>query len=104
MPVRGSEIRDRLMIAAIVAAAVVAAVDPALAQAGPFGVGTPEAGAAVPSSGIFAWVAARQNEFYRGLTAGLRAMRADPNAGPGWCFSPSATASSMPPVPATARR
>lgn len=81
MPVRGNEIVDRLVFAAIAAMAMVAAVEPALAQAGPFGVGTPEAGAAVPSSGVFAWVASKQNEFYRGLTAGLRAMRADPNAG-----------------------
>jgi len=70
-----------LAVVALAAAALVVAAGPVLAQAGPFGVGAPEAGAAVPSSGVFAWVAARQNEFYRGLTAGLKAMRADPHAG-----------------------
>ena len=69
------------LVGLVAAALVVASAVPVLAQAGPFGVGTPEAGAGVPSSGVFAWVAMKQNEFYRGLTAGLRAMRADPNAG-----------------------
>ncbi len=82
MPVSGPTSRRDAGLALMVAALVlVAAAGPVLAQAGPFGVGAPEAGAGAPSSGIFAWVAARQNEFYRGLTAGLRAMRADPNAG-----------------------
>ena len=75
--------RDAGLALVVAALVVAAAAGPALAQAGPFGVGTPEAGAGGPSSGVFAWVAARQNEFYRGLTAGLRAMRTDPNAG-GW--------------------
>lgn len=81
MPVRGDDLRLAALVGGLVAVALTAAIEPALAQAGPFGVGTPEAGAAVPTSGIFAWVAAKQNEFYRGLTAGLKAMRRDPNAG-----------------------
>mgnify|MGYP001236490418 CR=1 FL=1 len=83
MPVRGTDLRFAALVGGLAVVALVAALDPAFAQAGPFGVGTPEVGAGVPSNGVFAWVAARQNEFYRGLTAGLRAMRADPNAG-GW--------------------
>ena len=81
MPVRGGDLRLAALFGALVAVAMAHSVAPALAQAGPFGVGTPEAGAAVPTSGVFVWVAAKQNEFYRGLTAGLKAMRADPNAG-----------------------
>ena len=80
MPVTG--LRRALLAGAVVAAAVAfAATEPALAQAGPFGVGTPEAGAGAPGGGLFGWIAARQNEFYRGLTAGLKAMRSDPNSG-----------------------
>lgn len=74
----------RLATAAAVGIGVVAllaAAHPAFAQAGPFGVGAPEAGAGAPGTGVFAWVAAKQNEFYKALTAGLRAMRADPHAG-----------------------
>lgn len=53
----------------------------ALAQsAGPFGVAAPEAGAAVPVSGFFAWVASEQSAFYRALTGALRALRNDPSA------------------------
>ncbi|MDK9696669.1 MAG: nickel/cobalt transporter [Siculibacillus sp.] len=80
MPVRGGH-RGLVAAAVVAAILIVAAVAPALAQAGPFGVGTPEAGAGAPGGGIFGWIAARQNEFYRGLTAGLKAMRSDPNAG-----------------------
>ena len=58
-----------------------AAVEPAFAQAGPFGIAAPEAGGAVAHGGVFGWIADRQSEFYRGLTGGLRAMRADPHAG-----------------------
>ena len=82
MPVRVD--RRRLVAAAAIAATVavaLAAAAPAFAQAGPFGVGTPEAGAGAPGGGVFGWIAARQNEFYRSLTAGLKAMRADPHAG-----------------------
>ncbi len=80
MPV--TDDRRRLVAAVVVAAVVaVAAAVPALAQAGPFGVGTPEAGAGAPGAGVFGWIAARQNEAYRSLTAGLKAMRADPHAG-----------------------
>ena len=65
---------------ALLALALAGALDHALAQAGPFGVGAPEPGGG-PAGGVFAWVAARQNEFYRALTAALKAMRAEPAAG-----------------------
>lgn len=80
MPVRSDRTFAAILAVAIAVVVLAVASDPAAAQAGPFGVGTPEAGAGAPS-GIFVWVAARQNEFYRMLTAGLRAMRADPHAG-----------------------
>lgn len=73
----------RIAVALVLLAmlAVVILPETAAAQAGPFGVGSPEAGAAVPAGGIFGWVAAQQSAFYRALTAGLRAMRAQPGAG-----------------------
>ncbi len=81
MPVREAR-RDRAVLVAVSAAVVIlAAIVPALAQAGPFGVGTPEIGAGAPANSLFAWIAAKQNAFYRALTAGLKAMRADPHAG-----------------------
>ncbi len=82
MPVtKGRPLLAVAALAALVAVIVIGAVEPAAAQAGPFGVAAPEAGGGVATSGLFAWVAARQNDFYRALTAGLRAMRADPHAG-----------------------
>jgi len=68
-------------VTAMVVLAIFSAHDQALAQAGPFGVAAPEAGGAVPMNGFFGWIAARQSEFYRALTAGLRHMRSDPHAG-----------------------
>lgn len=70
-----------LLTLVVVALAIAGACDPAFAQAGPFGVAAPEAGGAVPHNGVFGWIAARQSEFYRGLTAGLRQMRTNPHAG-----------------------
>ncbi len=71
-----------IVAALVVAAGVGLAVEPASAQAGPFGVGSPEQGLGSPSGGgVFAWVAAKQNEFYRAMTAGLKAMRGNPSAG-----------------------
>jgi nickel/cobalt exporter len=77
MPVSG---RDRFLTLALLAVALFVAVDPAIAQVGPFGVAAPEAGGGVASGGLFGWIAAQQSTFYRGLTAGLKAMRSDPNA------------------------
>ncbi len=77
MPVSG---RDRFLALALLAAALVVAVEPVFAQVGPFGVAAPEAGGGVASGGVFGWIAAQQSTFYRGLTAGLKAMRSDPNA------------------------
>ena len=79
MPVTGR--RFALFGVILAVAAVMGSVDPAAAQAGPFGIGTPEVGAGAPGGGPFGWIAARQNEFYRGLTTGLRAVRAEPRAG-----------------------
>lgn len=83
MPVTGksSAWGPTIAVAVIAVAAWVAVAAPALAQAGPFGVGSPEAGGGSPSGSLFVWIAMRQNEFYRALTSGLKAMRADPHAG-----------------------
>ncbi len=74
--------RAILSVPAVVVAMVVlvAAIEPALAQAGPFGVGAPEVGGG-SHGGIFGWIAAQQSGFYKAMTGGLRAMRADPHAG-----------------------
>jgi ABC-type nickel/cobalt efflux system permease component RcnA len=81
MPLIGRGRIGRGALLALALVAVAAAAAPAFAQAGPFGVGTPESGVGSPSGGLFVWIAARQNEFYKALTAGLKAMRADPHAG-----------------------
>jgi nickel/cobalt exporter len=67
-------------IAAIVAVCLVAAgaIDMALAQGSPFGVG--RAPAAPPPDGIVGWLLAKQGEFYRGLSGLIRAAKADGSA------------------------
>lgn len=74
--------RAILPVPAVVVAMVVlaAAIEPALAQAGPFGVGAPEVGGG-SHGGIFGWIAAQQSAFYRSMTTTLKAMRTDPHAG-----------------------
>lgn len=49
--------------------------DPAFAQNNPFG-----APRAAPPDGIVGWLLAKQSEFYRGLSASIRAAKADGNA------------------------
>lgn len=51
--------------------------DPAFAQGSPFGA---PRGAPVPSDGVVGWILAKQSEFYRGLSASIRAAKADGNA------------------------
>lgn len=56
---------------------------PELAVANPFGVARPEPAITVqsgPLAGLFGWIAARQSEFYKGLSALVTAFRSDPNA------------------------
>ncbi|MDR3376747.1 MAG: nickel/cobalt transporter [Ancalomicrobiaceae bacterium] len=66
----------------LAAALIVLAATSAHAQgAGPFGVGAPEAGAAIGSNPVFIWIAERQSEFYRSLTSALKLLRSDPHAG-----------------------
>ena len=63
-------------------ALIVLAASSAFAQgAGPFGVGAPEAGAAIGSNPVFIWIAERQADFYRSLTSALKLLRSDPHAG-----------------------
>jgi ABC-type nickel/cobalt efflux system permease component RcnA len=69
------------LFVAIAAAALHLTTGIAHAQgAGPFGVGAPEVGAQTSAVGIFGWIAAEQAEFYKALTAALKAIREDPNA------------------------
>ena len=51
--------------------------DPAFAQGNPFGAprGTP-----VPADGLVGWMLAKQSEFYRGLSASIRAAKVDGTA------------------------
>jgi ABC-type nickel/cobalt efflux system permease component RcnA len=54
-----------------------------LAQGAPFGVGPPRTApppVTPPPDGLVGWILAKQAEFYRGLTAALRAARADGSA------------------------
>jgi ABC-type nickel/cobalt efflux system permease component RcnA len=80
MPVRGSWLRHTLPLLLLAAALLaLGGLDAAHAAGnGPFGVGLPEA--AVPTSGIFGWLAARQAEFYKVLTSAIRLLRTDPTA------------------------
>ena len=82
------------------------AIDLALAQGTPFGVGAPKGPASsAPSSGIVGWIMVKQAEFYKGLSGAIRAARTDWSARCGRysaCRSPMA--SFTPPGQATARR
>jgi nickel/cobalt exporter len=67
-----------LFLGIAVAAAIAAlfAVDPALAQANPFGAPRK----APAPDGIVGWLLAKQSEFYRGLSAAIRAAKKDGSA------------------------
>jgi nickel/cobalt exporter len=64
---------------AAVAVSMIAAwmSDPSLAQANPFGA---PRGAPQPADGIAGWILAKQSEFYRGLSASIRAAKVDGSA------------------------
>src|SRR5262245_18260841 len=89
MSVTGAEGRmtRRVAKAVIVVAAILliaGMLDVVLAQGGPFGV--PKGGApkgappAPPPDGLFAWIIAKQNEFYRRFSGLIRAAKADGSA------------------------
>lgn len=70
-----------LMLFALLAVALMF-VD--MASANPFGVARPEPAITVqsgPLAGMFAWIAAKQSEFYKGLSALVTDFRTDPAAG-----------------------
>jgi nickel/cobalt exporter len=76
--------RRRLLIAGAAVAAIVVvagAVDFALAQGSPFGVGTPKS-AAPPAQygGLVGWIMVKQAEFYKGLSGAIRAAKTDGSA------------------------
>lgn len=75
--------RHHRMIAAVSAVAAAGLLLPELAAANPFGVARPEPAVTVqsgPLAGIFGWIAAKQAEFYRGLSALVLAFRTEPAA------------------------
>lgn len=81
MPVTGD--RTRYGIAAILAIATAGLLLPELAAANPFGVGQPEATVTIrsgPLAGVFGWIAVKQVEFYKGLSALVLAFRSEPAA------------------------
>jgi nickel/cobalt transporter (NicO) family protein len=85
MPVTRSRARcvraPVLKLAVLVGACVLAAAaaDAAFAQGSPFGVGRPSA-APPPPDGLVGWIMAKQAEFYRGLSATIRAAKTDGSA------------------------
>lgn len=71
----------RLAIVAIALTVIFLLAHPVIAQnAGPFGVGRPDAPAAGAPEGVFAWIAAMQSSFYRQLANAVRALKQDPSA------------------------
>lgn len=64
--------------------ALALAADPALSQANPFGVASPEPSVAPqsgPLAGFFGWIAAQQSAIYRTLSGLVEAFRTEPRAG-----------------------
>ncbi|MBX9774051.1 MAG: nickel/cobalt transporter [Xanthobacteraceae bacterium] len=74
--------RNLLIFGVAVAAMVVAvgAVDAALAQGSPFGVGAPKSGPATPYTGFVGWIMQKQAEFYKSLSGAVRAAKTDGSA------------------------
>jgi ABC-type nickel/cobalt efflux system permease component RcnA len=73
---------SRLLIIIVLLVAAFAFVD--AASANPFGVARPEPAVTIqwgPLAGLFAWIAAKQSEFYKGLSALVSAFRTDSSAG-----------------------
>ena len=68
-----------VLIAAACVLLIQGALDIALAQGSPFGVG-PRASPPPPASGVMGWIFAKQAEFYRMLSGSIRAAKADGTA------------------------
>lgn len=74
---------DRCTFLLLALLGIAVTVLPELAVANPFGVARPEPAITVqsgPLAGLFGWIAARQSEFYKGLSVLVTAFRSDPNA------------------------
>jgi nickel/cobalt transporter (NicO) family protein len=70
--------RQALRTAALGAALLLANAGSAFAVRTPFGIATPDSSSAGfngPLGGLFVWVALRQSEFYRALTAALQSLK-----------------------------
>ena len=69
-----------LLIATVAVAAItltVGAIDAALAQGSPFGVGTPKSAPPATGTGIVGWIMVKQAEFYKGLSGAIRTAKTD---------------------------
>jgi ABC-type nickel/cobalt efflux system permease component RcnA len=66
--------------AAVAILCIMGALDAAMAQGGPFGVGRPSAPAASAFGGFSGWILAKQAEFYRALSGMIRAAKSDGSA------------------------
>ena len=69
-----------LLIATVAVAAIaltVGAIDAALAQGSPFGVGTPKSAPPASGTGIVGWIMVKQAEFYKGLSGAIRTAKTD---------------------------
>ncbi|WP_271168615.1 nickel/cobalt transporter [Hansschlegelia plantiphila] len=73
--------RCLVVLAALACLCLAAGVDHALAQnAGPFGVGRPDASGPGSTVGMFAWIAEMQSAFYQALSGTIRSIRTDKTA------------------------
>ena len=81
MPVTDARAASRALAIAglgMLALVLVAQLDAALAQSGPFG--RPASAPAAAPDGLVGWIIAKQAEFYRGLSGALRAAKNDGSA------------------------
>src|SRR5262245_40199570 len=70
----------RIAVAVAVLLLIAGLVDVVLAQGGPFGAPKGKGPPPAPPDGFFAWIIAKQNEFYRQFSQLIRAAKADGSA------------------------
>src|SRR5262245_5914127 len=70
----------RIAVAVAVLLLIAGLVDVVLAQGGPFGAPKGKGPPPAPPDGFFAWIIAKQNEFYRQFSGLIRAAKADGSA------------------------
>lgn len=78
---RGAVSRTTALVAAAICILFfLGALDAAFAQGNPFGAGPRPAPAPPPADGVMGWIFAKQAEFYRMLSASIRAVKTDRTA------------------------